>query len=1042
MRLVFKSEDLPGDTSLTGESIRVGHDASQCRLCFDPARWPTVARLHAEFRVVNSVCYLFDLRTGESTFVDGKMITQSVPVRIGTRIQFGVSGPQVVVSHIELVGSMPPPHAQEPAKIKLPASMGKSKRGPAKPAFIEVAGDEPVNVRRLELNKEVVRFGRAPELDLVFDVAASYISRTHAEVRRTPDGYVLNDLGSFNGTLLNGRRITGSRLLRDADAIQLGLRGPLLRFHQSDGLRLPAPRALPAAPERRVDLSATVTRVRPYDQPATPRPEVNGREPIHVMTFDGKPSYVIGRAPESDLRLDGLQISKRHATLTVVGTHVAVEDNASTNGVYVNGLRLLSRTTVGPHDIIQIGPFELRVDASRGVEVFDTRARMRVDSVGLTKVVPDGSGKESVKLLDNISLTIQPNEFVGLLGPSGAGKSTFVEALNGMRPASAGQVLVNNLDLYQNLGWLKQSIGYVPQDDIIHRELTVYRTLYYVARLRLSDDVSVAEVDSIIGEVMDVTGLTERRHVPVAQLSGGQRKRVSVAVELLTKPSIIYLDEPTSGLDPATEEKIMLLFRQIADSGHTVVMTTHAMENVRLFDKVIVLMQGKLVFYGTPSEALAYVKASSFKELYDKLEEPVSRQLAGLHSPATGASPDEQQSHKRRLAQAREDASETWKQRFRQTPQYEQNVHQPQSGLPQLKPMPPPRKRRAVLRNSLSQWLMLSRRYAEVLGRDRFNLFILFGQAPVIAFLTYLAVGANGPRDFLYFILSLVPVWFGTSVAAREIIRERPVYKRERMVNLGLLPYVGSKLGVLASIVSLQCLLLFGTLKFFTYFGWLKLPGLYGGMPQLLVMTLTAMVGIALGLLVSACVKTSETATSLVPLLLIPQILFCGLTGVPGGINKTAGALMPATWSFDEMKRLSARHVNVLRGKDEGAEPAFNNEGRGLYKQVRHESERAVEDKEREIDEYKAGQEERLRRARAEMEAQQRRPAARPRRTDPEPDPPPGKTAVSYVPEDLSDYVDFLHPWGGLWLDPSILCLMFLGLTAATVGVLRAQDVS
>lgn len=1041
MRLVLKTEaDPAGEISLSGEVIRVGKDPAQCHLCFEPVRWPGVAPLHAEFRVVNSVCYLFDLRTGQGTFADGKLITQSVPVRIGSRIQFGVSGPQVTVAHLELVDSMPPP-PREQGKIRLAPAPNKSRRALTKPAYIEVAGDVPVNVRRLELNKDVVRFGRAPELDLVFDVAASFISRTHAEVRRTPDGYVLSDLDSYNGTLLNGKRITGPRLLRNGDAIQLGVRGPLLRFQQASGLRLPAPHPQPPAPPPPAELTGTVTQVRLASPAGLPLPEVTGREPIQVLTFDGRPSYVVGRAPGSDLRLDGLQISKRHATLTVLGSQVMVEDNASTNGVYINGARLSGKATVGPRDVVQIGPFVLNVEAARGVEVFDTRARLRVDSVGLTKVVPNDSG--TVKLLDNISLTIQPNEFVGLLGPSGAGKSTLIDALNGMRPASAGQVFINHLDLYQNLDWLKQSIGYVPQDDIIHRELSVHRTLYYVARLRLSEDVSETEVDSIIGEVLDVTGLAERRHVPVARLSGGQRKRVSVAVELLTKPSVIYLDEPTSGLDPATEEKIMVLFRQIADSGHTVVMTTHAMENVRLFDKVVVLMRGKLVFYGAPSEALAYVGASSFKDLYDKLEEPTARPAA-LSAPPAASQTDEQRTHERQVAQANEEVAEAWKQRFEQTPQYEQNVRQPQSGMPLLKPAPPPPRQRATLRNSVAQWATLSRRYAEVLWRDRSNLLILLGQAPIIAFLTYLAVNADSPRDFLYFILSLVPVWFGSSIAAREIIRERPIYKRERMVNLNLLPYVGSKLGVLTVIVVLQCLLLFGTLKLFTVFGLLKLPTLYAGLPHLLIMALTGMVGVALGLLVSACVKTSEMATSLVPLLLIPQILFCGLTGIPTGAGKAAGLLMPVTWSFDEMKRLSARDVAVLRGRDEGAEPAFNNEGRGLYKQIRYETERALEEKEREINGYQAEQEEKVRQLRAEMEDQQRRAAGRARRprASREPDPPPGRAAVSYVPDDLSGYVDFLHPLGGIWLNPLILLLMFLGLTSATIGVLRVQDVS
>jgi ABC-type multidrug transport system ATPase subunit len=245
-----------------------------------------------------------------------------------------------------------------------------------------------------------------------------------------------------------------------------------------------------------------------------------------------------------------------------------------------------------------------------------------------------------------------------------------MDSLNGMRPASSGQVLINNLDLYRHLDSLKQSIGYVPQDDIIHRELTVYRTLYYVARLRLSSDVSRREIDQIVNEVMDVTGLSERRDVPISQLSGGQRKRVSIAVELITKPSVIFLDEPTSGLDPATEEKIMKLFRQIAESGRTVILTTHAMENVKLFDKIVVLMRGKLVFYGAPQEALAHVKADSFKDLYDKLEGPVDQQLAALPPLPPNASKAQAGERKRQREQISEQVAEDWKKKFQQTEQY------------------------------------------------------------------------------------------------------------------------------------------------------------------------------------------------------------------------------------------------------------------------------------------------------------------------------------------------------------------------------------
>jgi ABC-type multidrug transport system ATPase subunit/predicted component of type VI protein secretion system len=1061
MRLLIKSDvDSLNGASLSGDTILVGHDPAQCKLCLDHGRWPAVARLHAEFRVVNGVCCVFDLNSGSGTYVDGSRVIHSSPVRIGSRIQFGQGGPQVTVTHVELIDSLPPPHAlaraPRPRQVHLQTEAAKAVPAPvpandgreaAALAFLEVAGDYPANVSRLELTKGVVRVGRSQEMDIVFDIAAGYISRAHAEIRHAAGSYVLIDLNSFNGTFLNRQRIAGQSLLCDGDIIQLGIRGPVLRFHQG-GLGAPSP--LPAAAETHRDLAMAPTISTPSvlslhgQAPARPQTGISGREPTYVLSLEGKSRYVIGRAWDCDVKLDGLQVSKRHATLTVMGSQVVVEDNHSTNGVYVNGLRLGEERAVGPQDVVQIGPFLLRADVRRGIEVFDMRAQMRIDSVGLTKVVPADPGPGMIKLLDNISLTVRPNEFVGLLGPSGAGKSTFIDALNGMRPATAGQVLVNNLDLYQHLDWLRQAIGYVPQDDIIHRELTVYRTLHYVARLRLAEDASEDEVNSITAEVLDITGLTEQRYVPVTQLSGGQRKRVAVAVELLTKPSIIFLDDPTSGLDPATEEKIMFLFRQIADSGHTVILTTHAMENVWLFDKIVILMQGKLIFYGTPSEALTHLKAASYKEIYDKLEEPVARRAEVLPPPAPDTTPEQWQERKLRLAQIREEVAETWRNYFQQTPQYDENVRQPQSGLPLLKPASSRPRARAPFKNAVAQWRVLCQRYGEVLRRDTFNLKVLFAQAPIIGFLTWLAAGAGSPLNFPYFILSLMPVWFGVSVAAREVIRERAVYKRERMVNLGLLPYVGSKVAVLSVIVSLQCLVLWGTLKSLTLFDF-KLPGLFFGVPQLLIMILTGAVGVALGLLVSASVKTSETATSLVPLLLIPQLLFCGLAGVPKGATKAVGALMPATWSFDEMKRLAARNVEVLWDREEEAEPVYNNEGRGLSRQIGSENERTLEEKDQDTRDDKTGAEskdekppegtENTQRKMTANEHQGRKPAnAGPELT-------PAKPGIIPTPNDLSDYVDFLHPWGAVWLNPIVLLLMFLTFTAATISVLRAQDI-
>jgi ABC-type multidrug transport system ATPase subunit/pSer/pThr/pTyr-binding forkhead associated (FHA) protein len=955
----------------------------------------------------------------------------------------------------------PPPPPQQQQRPPAP-------KGPAQPAAIEFVRGSTGKLERIQVNKDLVRLGRDPEMEVAIDAAAAVVSRRHAEIRRNDGQSVLHDLGSFNGTLLNDQRITQPTQLFDGDRIQLGMGGPILRFVDPAH---PAPAGAQHAGQRSVVLSGAAPalgEMKPPSGPlsATERPAMQtmvfkqgtgglqqpspgaasgGAQPQLLMQLPlaGRAQLNIGRATDNDISLDGLQISNHHARLLNANGQISIEDSGSTNGVYVNGARITARRPLQSQDIVQIGPFVLQADPQRGVAVFDTRSKTRIDVIDITKEVPNRSGQGMIKLLDDVDLTILPNEFVGLLGPSGAGKSTLMDSLNGMRPATTGHVLINNLDLYQHLDSIKQSIGYVPQDDIIHRELTVYRTLYYVARLRLSRDISVQEIDQIVGEVMDVTGLSERRDVPVGQLSGGQRKRVSIAVELITKPSVIFLDEPTSGLDPATEEKIMKLFRQIAESGRTVILTTHAMENVKLFDKIVVMMRGKLVWYGEPMDALKHIKADSFKDLYDKLEAPIDEQVAKLQPLPPNAPKEQRQAFKLRKEQISEEVAENWKRKFQGTPEYQQNIVEPLRGLKRDAPVIAPAKRRPTVTDALGQWLTLARRYMEVLSRDKFNLLILFGQAPIIAFLTYLVVAKDAPRDFPYFMLALVAVWFGTSISAREIIRERAVYNRERMVNLGLLPYVGSKLFVLSVIVGVQCALLYGTLKLFHFTGMMNLPG--NALAQLLVMILTAMVGIALGLCISAIVKTSEMATSLVPLILIPQILFSGLVGVPQGVSKAVGTLMPATWSFDQMKRLSALDTIDEQGSDKNGP----NEGRGLKKHTLDLNKRNIEEAKTDIRRYKQDAEDNSESFRKDMDKYQEDAQAAAQRGETAPakpvapklkEAPEPKDAVE-EPDDLSSYVNFLHPWGHPILNPGILLLMFFGLVGATIAALRGQDI-
>jgi ABC-type multidrug transport system ATPase subunit/pSer/pThr/pTyr-binding forkhead associated (FHA) protein len=1078
MRIVLaedRSGQLQGERAFTSEKVIVGRDPAVCHYFFSQEQWPMVSRKHAEFRLDEGRCTVVDTNSRFGTFVNGQKITAPVEVRVSDHIQLGGGGPILRVVSIEQspAADAPPKRAEmgrmetvrdgnaavQPGPATAPKTPSPEQRTPAPPpptppratpAYLDLVDARTGQTRRIDLNKEVTRLGRDPEGEVVIDADAAVVSRRHAEIKKSDGQFSISDLKSFNGTLVNDQRIAESVPLFDGDRIQLGVGGPVLRVTDPShpapphrviqpGAPTPSQQNIPSAFGQIAAMAQRQTIVSMSGSPQRTAPQTGSQPQLLArLSFETRPQLSVGRAPDNDVRLDGLQISNHHARFVRTNGSVSVEDAGSTNGVYVNGERISGRRGVQLSDVIQIGPFVLQADAAQGVAVYDTRSKTRIDCINIAKVVKNRSGGGTIKLLDDVGLTIQPNEFVGLLGPSGAGKSTLMDSLNGMRPATSGYVLINNLDLYRHLDSLKQSIGYVPQDDIIHRELTVYRTLYYVARLRLSRDVSRREIDQIVNEVMDVTGLSERRDVAISQLSGGQRKRVSIAVELITKPSVIFLDEPTSGLDPATEEKIMKLFRQIAESGRTVILTTHAMENVKLFDKIVVLMRGKLVFYGAPQEALAHVKADSFKDLYDKLEAPIDQQLASMGTLPANASKSQKAAFKHQREQISDQVAEDWKQKFQQTEQYRRNVVEPLSLLPRNGRPPAPPKRRMGIVDTIRQWGTLTRRYMEVLTRDKFNLLILFGQAPIIAFLTYLVVPDKSPRDFPYFVMALVAIWFGTSVASREIIRERAVYTRERMVNLRLLPYVGSKLFVLALIVSLQCLLLYGSLKFMHYTGLMSVPG--WAIPQITIVLITAMVGIALGLFISAIVKTSEMATSMVPLILIPQILFSGLVGVPQNTARVISTVIPATWAFDGIKRFST--LDTL--DEEGSDPDGENKGRGLYKHYEDLNDDHIAKAKEDVAKYKKDAEDDSKEYERKMKdyvkdlqsgIQSTQPAA------PKLKPVPEIHDADKIPEDLSHYINFLHPWGNIILDPFVLLLMFFGLVIATVIALRAQDI-
>src|SRR5437763_5777979 len=308
------------------------------------------------------------------------------------------------------------------------------------------------------------------------------------------------------------------------------------------------------------------------------------------------------------------QVSGRHARLEQVHGGYRIIDVGSTNHVYVNTQRITNQL-LQPGDEIRIGPYKFTYTGTQLTQQDESHV-VRIDALHLQKV-----GSKHTILINDISIAIPPRKFVALVGGSGAGKSTLMDALNGLRPAQKGLVLYNGQDYYRHLAAFSTQLGYVPQEDIIHRDLTVERALYYTARMRLPEDFTQTQIKQRIEEVLEDVDMKHRRGLLVSKLSGGQRKRVSIALELLANPSVFFLDEPTSGLDPGLDRKMMFLLRRLADKGHTIVLVTHATNNINACDYICFLAQGgRLVYFGPPEEAKKFFNKTDFAEIYSALE--------------------------------------------------------------------------------------------------------------------------------------------------------------------------------------------------------------------------------------------------------------------------------------------------------------------------------------------------------------------------------------------------------------------------------------
>ncbi|MCB9682888.1 MAG: ATP-binding cassette domain-containing protein [Alphaproteobacteria bacterium] len=613
------------------------------------------------------------------------------------------------------------------------------------------------------------------------------------------------------------------------------------------------------------------------------------------MTFAlrGRDEVVVGRSAAADVRLPDPQVADRHARLVRTPGGWRVVDLGSGRPTLVRG-DAVSTAPLQPGDELRVGPYRLVLHADGDeLTAFGSQATSSLSLRGVSRQLTTRDGP--LTLLDDVEFTVFTGEVVALVGPSGAGKTTLLSAITGIAPPDRGEILFDDGDFHAMLASDRSLVGIVPQEDDVHGELTVREALWYAARLRFRADVEVDAIDEAVDRVTGELGLDRIREQRIGTalqrgISGGQRKRVNLGQELLTRTTrVLFLDEPTSGLDPRTAQEIVSQVRQLADDGRIVFLVTHDVSPsvLALVDHLVVLAPGgRLAWFGPPREACRWFGVDSVDQIFAMLPE---------------------------------DTPEGWRDRYRASPAWRKYVRT-REHLLGLEPSRPRQAPAVVHRRSLvRQWRTLTSRYFRVKRRDWVGTGVLLAQAPLLA--TAFAIVFPAADASTVFVLVLSALWFGASVSVRELIAERPIWRREARVGLRLVPYMASKVVVLSSIVTVQCLLLTGIL-----FVALDM-GAFGFDPLALsgVITATGLVGMSLGLLVSASFSSSEAAVGTLPVVLIPQIAFSGLLVKIKEMSVVAGAisyLMVTRFGFEAALKTGERlHLPARAGNTPRTEP-------------------------------------------------------------------------------------------------------------------------
>jgi ABC transport system ATP-binding/permease protein len=710
------------------------------------------------------------------------------------------------------------------------------------------------------------------------------VSWDHAVLYVSNGTWVLEDQGSRNGTYAGSERI--SRLNIDGPCvIHVGNPedGPVLRFELEAVAQSPtnAPPGSPGSP--------------PFNgwgdvDPHASLPGVD-REPTSRIQLQAARVVKIGRRPDNDIVVHDLGVSKAHAELKMSPTgRYQILDLGSHNGTYVNGQRV-NQAELTEDDIVSIGHATFRLAGGVLTEYID-EGNVPFEAQELRVAVGDG-GKQKV-LLEGISFPLAERSMMAVIGPAGAGKSTLLNALTGKRQATTGSVFYDFRDLYANYDELKHRIGLVPQESVTHDQLTAKSALGYAAELRFPPDITENDRNQRVDEVLGELEMTQHANTRIVRLSGGQKKRVNIGLELLTKPSLLFLDEPTSPLDPHLKRELFGQMRKMTETGQSVVVITHDVESklIDQCDRLIVLAPGgRMAYFGPPADGLKYFAAGDWADVFQAFSD---------------------------------DPAADWSGRFRASPEYQKYVASRMSVNPaqqQRQPRSPEDEAKPKQRGSLTQVFTMARRYARVLSVDRG--YTIFAVAlPIIlgALLRIIpsAYGLGGPpgknqgAQTLLLILVMAACLSGTANSIREIVKEREIYERERMAGLSSGAYLMSKVLVLGVVSLVQALIIV-----IIGLAGAKMPAKAAAIPgppiiEIAVATVVlCVVSMLLGLLISTLVtKSDQTMPALVVVTMIEVVLSGGVFALGAGAEAYVSMIAPARWGLAAIA--STINLNVI----------------------------------------------------------------------------------------------------------------------------------